>query len=140
MQEVAEIAQWEDEQIEYIKEKVTEEGKEADLKKGKAPAQVLILAVHLRTLLGTIDNSKCLIHPRRIILVVYAIFIRSASSNQMCRLHWTKLPSCWIYPPLKGIGMTPWKELLNVIKRQDSLMLRNLYYTEIEEGVIRFFL
>lgn len=44
MQEVAEIAQWEDEQIEYIKEKVTEEGKEADLKKGKAPAQVLILA------------------------------------------------------------------------------------------------
>ncbi|XP_010270372.1 PREDICTED: uncharacterized protein LOC104606724 isoform X1 [Nelumbo nucifera] len=39
-EEVAEIAQWEDEQIEYIKEKVTEEGKQEDLKKGKAPAQV----------------------------------------------------------------------------------------------------
>jgi predicted flap endonuclease-1-like 5' DNA nuclease len=38
---VAEIAEWEDEQIEYIKEKVTEEGKQEDLKKGKAPAQVL---------------------------------------------------------------------------------------------------
>jgi hypothetical protein len=41
IQEVAEIAEWEDEQIEYIKEKVTEEGKQEDLKKGKAPAQVL---------------------------------------------------------------------------------------------------
>ena len=40
MQEVANMAEWEDEQIEYIKEKVTEEGREADLKKGKQPAQV----------------------------------------------------------------------------------------------------
>jgi len=39
-QEVAEIAQWDDEQIEYIKEKVTEEGKLEDLKKGKPPEQV----------------------------------------------------------------------------------------------------
>ncbi|KAI3423496.1 uncharacterized protein J3R85_010995 [Psidium guajava] len=39
-EEVAQIAQWEDEQIEYIKEKVSEEGKEEDIKKGKAPAQV----------------------------------------------------------------------------------------------------
>lgn len=39
-QAVASIAQWEDEQIEYIKEKITEEGKQEDLKKGKAPAQV----------------------------------------------------------------------------------------------------
>uniref|UniRef100_A0A1D1ZDN1 Putative beta-1,3-galactosyltransferase 14 n=1 Tax=Anthurium amnicola TaxID=1678845 RepID=A0A1D1ZDN1_9ARAE len=39
---VTEIAQWEDEQIEYIKEKVTEEGKTEDLKKGKAPAQVAL--------------------------------------------------------------------------------------------------
>lgn len=38
---MANIAQWEDEQIEYIKEKVTEEGRQEDLKKGKAPAQVL---------------------------------------------------------------------------------------------------
>lgn len=40
-QEAAGIAQWEDEQIEYIKEKVTEEGRQEDIKKGKAPAQVL---------------------------------------------------------------------------------------------------
>ncbi|KAJ6751214.1 hypothetical protein OIU85_001710 [Salix viminalis] len=37
---VAGIAQWEDEQIEYIKEKVSEEGRQEDLKKGKAAAQV----------------------------------------------------------------------------------------------------
>lgn len=40
-QEVAKIAQWDDEQIEYIKEKVTEEGRQEDIKKGKAPVQVL---------------------------------------------------------------------------------------------------
>lgn len=40
--EVAEIAQWDDEQIEYIKEKVTEEGKLEDLKKGKPPEQVAL--------------------------------------------------------------------------------------------------
>ncbi|XP_022846101.1 uncharacterized protein LOC111368855 isoform X1 [Olea europaea var. sylvestris] len=39
-QEAADLAQWEDEQIEYIKEKVTEEGRQEDLKKGKEPAQV----------------------------------------------------------------------------------------------------
>ncbi|URE26242.1 hypothetical protein MUK42_16405, partial [Musa troglodytarum] len=36
-QEVTEIAELEDEQIEYIKEKVTEEGRQEDLKKDKAP-------------------------------------------------------------------------------------------------------
>ncbi|KAJ6832305.1 uncharacterized protein M6B38_346290 [Iris pallida] len=41
-QEVAKIAQWEDEQIEYIKEKVTEEGKLEDLQKGKPPEQVAL--------------------------------------------------------------------------------------------------
>ena len=41
IQEVASIAQWDDEQIEFIKEKVSEEGKRDDLKKGKEPAQVL---------------------------------------------------------------------------------------------------
>lgn len=40
--EVAEIAEWEEEQIEYIREKVTEEGKQEDLKKGKAPEQVAL--------------------------------------------------------------------------------------------------
>lgn len=41
MQEVADMAQWKDEQIEYIREKVTEKGKQEDLQKGKEPAQVL---------------------------------------------------------------------------------------------------
>ncbi|XP_045795964.1 protein IN CHLOROPLAST ATPASE BIOGENESIS, chloroplastic-like [Trifolium pratense] len=40
--DVANIAQWDDEQIEYIKEKVTEEGRQEDLKKGKAPEQVVL--------------------------------------------------------------------------------------------------
>lgn len=39
-QEAAELAGWEDEQIEFIREKVSEEGKQEDLKKGKAPEQV----------------------------------------------------------------------------------------------------
>nr|CAB3505049.1 unnamed protein product [Digitaria exilis] len=39
-EEAAELAGWEDEQIEFIREKVTEEGKREDLKKGKAPEQV----------------------------------------------------------------------------------------------------
>ncbi|KAJ3671715.1 hypothetical protein LUZ60_007794 [Juncus effusus] len=39
-QEVAEIAQWEDEQIDFIQEKVSEEGKRADIIKGKDPLQV----------------------------------------------------------------------------------------------------
>lgn len=47
IQEVASIAQWEDEQIEYIKEKVTEEGRQEDMKKGKEPSQVkLEMVVH----------------------------------------------------------------------------------------------
>ncbi|KAL5556965.1 hypothetical protein UlMin_039201 [Ulmus minor] len=41
-EEVANIAEWEDEQIEYIKEKVTLEGKQADLKKGKDPIQIAL--------------------------------------------------------------------------------------------------
>jgi len=39
-EEAAELAGWEDEQIEFIREKITEEGKREDLKKGKAPEQV----------------------------------------------------------------------------------------------------
>ncbi|XP_014520026.1 uncharacterized protein LOC106777039 [Vigna radiata var. radiata] len=41
-EDVANIAQWDDEQIEYIKERVTEEGRQEDIKKGKAPAQVVL--------------------------------------------------------------------------------------------------
>ncbi|CAH9069353.1 unnamed protein product [Cuscuta europaea] len=39
---VANMAEWEDEQIEYVKEKVTEEGREQDLKKGKDAAQIAL--------------------------------------------------------------------------------------------------
>ncbi|CAB4314627.1 unnamed protein product [Prunus armeniaca] len=59
-QEVADIAQWEDEQIEYIKEKVTDEGRQADLKKGKAPAQVALdeaaFLLDLASIEGTWDD------------------------------------------------------------------------------------
>lgn len=40
--DVANIAEWEDEQIEFIKEKVSEEGKQADIKKGKDALQVVL--------------------------------------------------------------------------------------------------
>ncbi|KAH0448073.1 hypothetical protein IEQ34_021873 [Dendrobium chrysotoxum] len=56
-QEVAEIAQWEDEQIEYIKEKVTEEGKKEDLKKGKSPEQVALDEAAFLLDLASIDGS-----------------------------------------------------------------------------------
>ncbi|XP_052196490.1 protein IN CHLOROPLAST ATPASE BIOGENESIS, chloroplastic-like [Diospyros lotus] len=59
-QEVAEVAEWEDEQIEYIKEKVTEEGKEEDLKKGKEPAQIALdeaaFLLDLASVEGTWDD------------------------------------------------------------------------------------
>ncbi|CAN1813181.1 Protein IN CHLOROPLAST ATPASE BIOGENESIS, chloroplastic [Linum perenne] len=42
VQEVAEMAEWDDEQIEYMEERVTEDGRKQDLNKGKNPAQVLI--------------------------------------------------------------------------------------------------
>ncbi|KAF9623066.1 hypothetical protein IFM89_036202 [Coptis chinensis] len=50
-QQVAEIAQWEDEQIEFIKEKVSEEGRQEDLKKGKAPAQAVDKEMHVQVAL-----------------------------------------------------------------------------------------
>ncbi|XP_057990149.1 protein IN CHLOROPLAST ATPASE BIOGENESIS, chloroplastic isoform X2 [Hevea brasiliensis] len=58
--QVASIAQWEDEQIEYIKEKVTEEGRQEDLKKGKAPAQELGLKSE-RELLNVIRRLDLMI-------------------------------------------------------------------------------
>ncbi|GAA0152113.1 hypothetical protein LIER_10673 [Lithospermum erythrorhizon] len=60
-QEVAAIAQWEDEQIEFIKEKVSEEGKEEDLKKGKDPTQIALdeaaFLLDLASVEGTWDES-----------------------------------------------------------------------------------
>lgn len=41
-QEVAEMAQWKDEQIYYIKKKLSEEGKQEDLSRGKEPAQIAL--------------------------------------------------------------------------------------------------
>lgn len=41
-QEVAEMAQWKDEQIYYIKKKLSEEGKQEDLNKGKELAQIAL--------------------------------------------------------------------------------------------------
>ncbi|KAL5987699.1 hypothetical protein ACLOJK_035449 [Asimina triloba] len=59
--EAAEIAGWEDEQIEYLKEKVSEEGRLEDLKKGKAPAQVALdqaaFLLDLASLEGTWDET-----------------------------------------------------------------------------------
>lgn len=56
-QEVAEIARWEDEQIEYIKERVTEEGKQEDLKKGKAAEQVALDEAAFLLDLASIDGT-----------------------------------------------------------------------------------
>ncbi|KAH9623037.1 hypothetical protein KSS87_000255 [Heliosperma pusillum] len=55
--EVADIAQWDDEQIEYIKEKVTEEGRQDDLKKGKDPLQVALDEAAFLLDLASIDGS-----------------------------------------------------------------------------------
>ncbi|CAA0832797.1 Unknown protein [Striga hermonthica] len=58
-QEVAGMAQWEDEQIEFIKEKVTDEGRQEDLKKEKEPAQIsldeAIFLLDLASVEGTWD-------------------------------------------------------------------------------------
>ncbi|KNA08321.1 hypothetical protein SOVF_163650, partial [Spinacia oleracea] len=61
-QEVADMAQWEDEQIEYIKEKVTEEGRQEDLKKGKEPHQVALDEAAFLLDLASIEGSwdECL--------------------------------------------------------------------------------
>ncbi|XP_073126254.1 protein IN CHLOROPLAST ATPASE BIOGENESIS, chloroplastic-like [Henckelia pumila] len=60
-QEVANLAQWEDEQIEYIKEKVTAEGRQEDLKKGKEATQVVLdeaaFLLDLASVEGTWDES-----------------------------------------------------------------------------------
>ncbi|XP_047315511.1 protein IN CHLOROPLAST ATPASE BIOGENESIS, chloroplastic-like [Impatiens glandulifera] len=55
--EVAAIAQWDDEQIEYIKEKVTEEGRQEDLKKGKDLAQVMLDETAFLLDLASVDGT-----------------------------------------------------------------------------------
>ncbi|XP_048128222.1 protein IN CHLOROPLAST ATPASE BIOGENESIS, chloroplastic-like isoform X5 [Rhodamnia argentea] len=60
-EDVAEIAEWEDEQIERIKEKITERGREEDLMKGKPPAQIALdeaaFLMDLASVKGTWDDS-----------------------------------------------------------------------------------
>ncbi|OEL19444.1 hypothetical protein BAE44_0019538 [Dichanthelium oligosanthes] len=55
--EAAELAGWEDEQIEFIREKVTEEGKRDDLKKGKAPEQVVLDEAAFLMDLASVDGN-----------------------------------------------------------------------------------
>lgn len=98
LQEVANMAEWEDEQIEYIKEKVTEEGRETDLKKGKQPAQVNSL-VNLNSNVFAQEND----------FPDFSTYLEPTPSQKeekpmflfhpkpiFCRLHWMKLLSCWI--------------------------------------------
>ncbi|KAL2939366.1 ATP synthase subunit alpha [Bienertia sinuspersici] len=61
-QEVADMAHWEDEQIEFIKEKVTEEGRQEDLKKGKEPIQVALDEAAFLLDLASVEGSwdECL--------------------------------------------------------------------------------
>ncbi|KAH7294368.1 hypothetical protein KP509_28G068500 [Ceratopteris richardii] len=56
-EDVAKIAGWGDEQIEYMKEKVTEEGKKEELHKGKAPAQIALDQAAFLLDLASIDGS-----------------------------------------------------------------------------------
>ncbi|KAK8587033.1 hypothetical protein V6N13_086041 [Hibiscus sabdariffa] len=59
--EVACIAEWEDEQIEYRTKKMTEDGREEDLNKGKPPFQIALdeaaFLLDLASVEGTWDNS-----------------------------------------------------------------------------------
>ncbi|CAH1434854.1 unnamed protein product [Lactuca virosa] len=60
-QEVADMAEWDDEQIEFIKEKVSEEGKQEDLMKGKDAAQISLdeaaFLLDLASIEGTWDQQ-----------------------------------------------------------------------------------
>lgn len=56
-EEVAKLAGWGDEQIEYMKEKVTEEGKKEELHKGKLPAQVALDQAAFLLDLASVDGS-----------------------------------------------------------------------------------
>ncbi|GMI76884.1 hypothetical protein like AT2G23370 [Hibiscus trionum] len=59
--EVARIAEWEDEQIEYRTKKLTEEGRQEDLNRGKPPFQIALdeaaFLLDLASVEGTWDNS-----------------------------------------------------------------------------------
>ncbi|EFJ31653.1 hypothetical protein SELMODRAFT_168968 [Selaginella moellendorffii] len=54
---VAEIAGWGDEKVEYMREKMTEEGRKEELNKGKAPEQVALDQAAFLLDLGTVDGN-----------------------------------------------------------------------------------
>ncbi|VFQ69220.1 unnamed protein product [Cuscuta campestris] len=54
---VAKMAEWEEEQIEFIKEKVTKEGREQDLKKGKDTAQIALDEAAFLLDLASVDGN-----------------------------------------------------------------------------------
>lgn len=56
-EKVADIAGWDDEQIEYLRERVTDEGRREDLKKGKAPAQIALDQAAFLMDLASVDAS-----------------------------------------------------------------------------------
>ncbi|XP_076936484.1 protein IN CHLOROPLAST ATPASE BIOGENESIS, chloroplastic-like [Bidens hawaiensis] len=56
-QKVAEIAEWDDEQIEFIKEKVSEQGKQEDLLKGKDALQISLDEAAFLLDLASIDGT-----------------------------------------------------------------------------------
>ncbi|CAN0900933.1 Protein IN CHLOROPLAST ATPASE BIOGENESIS, chloroplastic [Linum grandiflorum] len=55
--EVAEMAEWEDEQIEYMEERVTEDGRKEDLNKGKNPAQIAVDEAAFLLDLASVDGT-----------------------------------------------------------------------------------
>ncbi|KAH9287573.1 hypothetical protein KI387_031690, partial [Taxus chinensis] len=56
-EKVAELAGWDDEQIEYIRERFTDEGRREDLEKGKAPAQIALDQAAFLMDLASVDAS-----------------------------------------------------------------------------------
>ncbi|CAN1324728.1 Protein IN CHLOROPLAST ATPASE BIOGENESIS, chloroplastic [Linum perenne] len=56
-QEVAEMAEWDDEQIEYMEERVTEDGRKQDLNKGKNPAQIAVDEAAFLMDLASVDGT-----------------------------------------------------------------------------------
>ncbi|CAN1324729.1 Protein IN CHLOROPLAST ATPASE BIOGENESIS, chloroplastic [Linum perenne] len=55
--EVAEMAEWDDEQIEYMEERVTEDGRKQDLNKGKNPAQIAVDEAAFLMDLASVDGT-----------------------------------------------------------------------------------
>ena len=127
IQEVASIARWDDEQIEYIKERVTKEGRQEDIKRGKEPAQVKP---------ETVLDPYCVVLVHISLSPFGSVCFSVFTPSVVYRLLWMKQLSCWIWLLWKAPGMTIWSGLLNVIRKLGSMKLPNLCYTEIELKLI----